>query len=132
MISKTCSKCKQEKDEFEFYVNSRNLNGLTSWCKDCYRECRRDYRQNDLWHNHGLIEIEYEMMLKSQDGKCAICQQSETAKNKIGKIKHLSVDHDHKTYKIRGLLCQRCNIRLSSLEDSNWTPKAQKYLEKYK
>jgi len=49
----------------------------------------------------------YDQMLAAQGGACAICLK----KPKTGK-RILEVDHDHKTSKIRGLLCWRCNYRL--------------------
>ena len=53
----TCTKCKDEKDESEFYKDSRRKNGLRSWCISCqkednrkregsYNEMRREYRKN--------------------------------------------------------------------------------------
>ncbi len=57
-------------------------------------------------------------MLKKQDGKCAICKKVETSVNKkTNKFKDLSVDHCHKTGKIRGLLCSRCNSGLGFFKD---------------
>jgi len=44
-------------------------------------------------------------MLKAQRGRCAICDRPP---KKI----QLAVDHDHKTKKVRGLLCFRCNYGL--------------------
>ncbi|WP_083975106.1 endonuclease VII domain-containing protein [Kitasatospora mediocidica] len=53
---------------------------------------------------YGLGPGEYESLLKAQGGACAICR---------GKRRYrLSVDHDHKTDLVRGLLCRMCNERL--------------------
>jgi hypothetical protein len=46
-----------------------------------------------------------------QEGKCAICKEPETTRV-------LSIDHCHKTNKVRGLLCQRCNLGLGNFLDS--------------
>ena len=56
------------------------------------------------------------MMKKAQGGKCAICREKETRKRR-GRIARLSVDHDHSTGDIRGLLCTRCNTAIGLLED---------------
>jgi len=46
-------------------------------------------------------------------------------------IKRLAVDHDHKTNKIRGLLCQFCNTALGKfLDDVEILKKAILYLER--
>lgn len=52
---------------------------------------------------YGIGEGDYDRMYAAQGGKCAICQRGK------GKSKRLSVDHDHKTGKVRGLLCAACN-----------------------
>ena len=41
-----CSKCKQWKDENEFYKNSRSKTWYKSYCKDCNRECYKE--QNSI------------------------------------------------------------------------------------
>ena len=55
----------------------------------------------------------YEELYEKQHGKCAICGIS-----KIELGKHLSIDHDHKTGEIRGLLCNRCNMALGGLNEN--------------
>lgn len=65
--------------------------------------------------NYGMIQAEYDAMLEKQHGKCACCGRSNS---KSGRYAPLFVDHDHKTGKIRGLLCHQCNIALGMLGDS--------------
>ena len=58
-------------------------------------------------------------MLEKQNGVCAICEQKETVIDKrINKVRRLSVDHDHKTRKVRGLLCAKCNHLLGNINDN--------------
>lgn len=58
----------------------------------------------------GLTVEQYDQMNKDQDYKCAICGQKETKiDHRTQKVKNLSVDHCHRTGKIRGLLCISCN-----------------------
>lgn len=57
-------------------------------------------------------------MFEKQNGVCAICKKPETAKKQSGNgIKRLSVDHDHTTGAIRGLLCMYCNTALGKFKD---------------
>ena len=69
-------------------------------------------------------------MLEKQNGNCAICNKPEF-NTRGGIIRHLSIDHDHKTGKIRGLLCFKCNTKLGILEDKDFAKKAKKYLRDY-
>lgn len=52
-------------------------------------------------------------------------------KEECGNYSRLSVDHDHQTGKIRGLLCNNCNRAIGLLKDSSdILYKAAKYIEK--
>ena len=66
---------------------------------------------------YGITEKDYNNILKEQNGVCAICGEPETKKLK-GKVRHLSVDHCHKTNIVRGLLCDKCNNGLGRFEDN--------------
>ncbi len=62
---------------------------------------------------------EYYEMLEKQKNLCAICFNPETQiSKKYKRIKMLCVDHCHKTGKIRGLLCHKCNVGLGAFRDS--------------
>jgi protein-arginine kinase activator protein McsA len=64
----------------------------------------------------------YYKMLDAQNGLCAICQQPETSKHlNVGKVKELSVDHNHSTGQVRGLLCYHCNLGIGHFKDSETT-----------
>ena len=65
---------------------------------------------------YGITDAEYDALLESQDGLCAICRQPETT-IRNGRVQPLSVDHDHETGAIRGLLCARCNHMLGAAKD---------------
>jgi Recombination endonuclease VII len=61
----------------------------------------------------------YYEMLKSQEGKCAICRQYETRKSRTeGKTCALTIDHDHVTGQIRELLCHSCNVVVGHCRES--------------
>jgi len=62
---------------------------------------------------YGISLEKYDDLLKSQLGLCAICRTD----NPGGKG-DFHVDHCHDTKKVRGLLCQSCNIGLGHFKDS--------------
>jgi len=75
---------------------------------------------------YGLSPEDYDTMLAQQGGVCAICQQDNGGR-------HLVIDHDHTTDKVRVLLCDGCNIALGGLKDNPDTArKAADYLENFK
>jgi hypothetical protein len=69
-------------------------------------------RKSSLRRKFGLFVEHYEALLRSQKGGCAICG----SQNLNGKA--LAVDHCHKTGKIRGLLCAKCNTGIGLFGDS--------------
>lgn len=74
-------------------------------------------RNKILLRNYGITLDQYNEMLAKQSGVCAICLQPEKMMHG-GKVKRLCVDHDHKTGKVRGILCHRCNTTLGQYEDN--------------
>lgn len=69
-----------------------------------------------LFRKFGITLATYRIMLSHQSGVCALCKKPETIVIKK-RVSSLAVDHCHKTGKIRGLLCFRCNIWLSLVDD---------------
>lgn len=71
-------------------------------------------REYLLQKNYGISIQDYDEMLEAQQGRCAICR-------KHPKKRRLGVDHNHRTGRIRGLLCMRCNLGLGKLNDNHET-----------
>jgi dCMP deaminase len=124
---KICSLCKTEKDDSKFHkriLPSGNVS-LRSGCIDCnkkYRNIDLEYK-NHLKRTYDLSKEEYDFMLKKQGNKCAICSRSNE--------KRLSVDHDHITNEIRGLLCTSCNRAIGVLgDDLDGVERALHYLNR--
>jgi hypothetical protein len=77
----------------------------------------------------GMTLEAYEWILASQGGVCAICRKPPVSRGRRSPAR-LSVDHDHKTDRIRGLLCGPCNRVLGSVKDSpEVLRQAAEYLE---
>ena len=121
--SKKCSRCGKTKELSEFPKDKVNYR---SYCKDCNRKRVREYwakhpeqqQKNKLKYHYGMTVQEYTTKLLEQNGVCAICGKPET-KAVRGKIQSLSVDHNHDTGVIRGLLCSQCNSMLGFARDSS-------------
>lgn len=64
---------------------------------------------------YGITEEDFLRMETTQGGVCAICHRPERRKVR-GRVTRLSVDHCHKTGRVRGLLCAHCNSKLSLVE----------------
>jgi hypothetical protein len=106
MMSNTqvCSKCKIDKDLELYHTDRRTGNRKRNVCIDC-RQLQRKVTN--------LSTYEYAKLLVEQNNACAICGVSATEFKR-----ELSVDHNHETKKIRGLLCHHCNIGLGNFRDS--------------
>ena len=118
---KNCYRCKKDLDASHFYKSSKSVDGLQHLCKKCrkhddakhWKGLTGDSRRDKKYRaKYGLSLVGYNELLESQDYKCAICKTRKPGE----KNKHLVVDHCHKTGKVRGLLCQSCNVGLGYIE----------------
>ena len=103
-----------------------------------YAQANRDnnpdqFASYDLKRKTGIDLDAYNEMFKKQNGVCDICGGKEQAVNlKTGKKRRFAVDHDHKTGKVRALLCTNCNNGLGRFNDDiSLMKQAIKYLEKH-
>ncbi len=87
--------------------------------RNSHRELVTD---RELKRRFGITLCEYKERLAAQGNVCAICN---SPRNGMA----LSVDHDHKTGKVRGILCSACNTVLGHARDNiNILEKAIAYL----
>ena len=113
--------CGKEKLATDFYVRNKVSMVRHSSCKECdkdrvkkrHEENPERTRNNDLKRNYGITLKEHQQMFDQQQGVCAICKSEGD-----GKLKKLCVDHDHKTGKVRQLLCRNCNMVLGQVGDN--------------
>lgn len=119
---KICTKCKNLTDMNLFVKNKQGKYQKQSWCNPCrskyYKENKPRFqhliRNGMLKRKYGIDKEGYDNLLKLQNGKCAICGlQEQNHRNKV-----FNVDHNHKTKKVRGLLCNNCNRGLGHLKDN--------------
>lgn len=136
---KICSVCKETKSFESFYNFKLGRDGKCSRCKVCDDAARYKYRLNNiekvkilernrsLKFKYGITSDDYNQMLSNQDGCCAICKSTETRG-----AHSFSVDHNHSTGNVRGLLCNNCNRALGMFGDSIPNiENALNYLRKY-
>lgn len=82
-----------------------------------------------LKKSFGMTLEEYNEIFESQNGKCLICES--TGRGGRSKRYQLFVDHCHKTGKVRGLLCMKCNSAIGYFdEDIARMKSAISYLER--
>lgn len=117
---KECKDCGKVKDISDFYFHGKYLSAR---CKPCHNKKsiawmkanpeKRDAtkRKVRLKKKYGITVEEYEAMEAAQGGKCFLCGSEH-------KRRKLNVDHCHATGRVRGLLCDKCNLAIGLLEDN--------------
>ena len=145
LTEKICTKCRIEKPPSEFYKDPTAKDGRDSRCKSCgiarasayftSPEGRLSNRKAHYKRHYGpgMTPERYDKMFSEQNGVCAICGQPEIVVDKrYGKVEELSIDHNHETGQVRGLLCHKCNQGIGLLKhDKVRLSKAISYLIKH-
>ncbi len=104
-----CAKHREERRRYAKLYRATHQQYLKDYRLKNKEEVSRYRVAYERKRNYGMSQKQFDIMLKKQSGACAICKKPETAQYR-GKPRRLSVDHDHSTKKIRGLLCSRCNL----------------------
>ena len=131
MKVKKCNGCLVEKPVEDFYLNKIGSKGqprYKSRCKICInkknldnyyneteerRKRRREKNsQSHLLRKFGLTSSEFSAMILEQNNKCKTCGCE---------LHKPQVDHNHKTGKVRGLLCKPCNMSMGLLKENTQT-----------
>ena len=96
---------KQSRDSYK-----RNADKRRSASRRFYRENKQKELDRRRFGKYRITGDKFRLILEKQEFKCPICRKDIT--------KNLSVDHDHITGKIRGLICNKCNLAIGNAEDS--------------
>lgn len=96
-----CGWCEQHKDLELFAKNATKANGRQNVCQECFKIKQYNLKPQD-----------YEALRMVQNNLCAICERP--CRREV----RLSIDHDHRTGEVRGLLCQNCNAGIGMFEDN--------------
>jgi protein-arginine kinase activator protein McsA len=121
---KKCYHCKRLLPIINFRQNKYNPKKRVGVCSQCQKPKIRSQqkyghskkglhaaRKARIKYCFNLTLAEYNHIFSLQNGLCAICGK----KCKTGQ--RLAVDHNHKTGKIRGLLCRNCNTGIGFFSD---------------
>lgn len=132
---KRCPTCGERKELTDFHKNACSPDGRQYLCKPCksaqYRKAKEDNpeklrEQSRRWrcdnpraawsiklkNRYGITADDWEVLLEAQGGGCAICGTTTNLWDT------LFVDHNHETGRVRGLLCNACNLVLGYAQDS--------------
>lgn len=133
--TKKCYGCKKFKALVEFSKNAAMKDGLDNHCRCCrskkrkkqkrsgkQKRARKNWSNSDkgkvsrfctyLKHKFNMTVQQYEVLLKRQNNKCAICKN-----NLPYRTQGTCIDHNHQTGKVRGILCRNCNLGLGFFQD---------------
>ena len=95
---------------------------MRDYCRKNRDKINENQKTTRIKRLYGITLEQFETLLKNQGGGCAIC-------GKEKKKYRLAIDHDHKTGRVRGILCSPCNRALGILGDSiDGLQKATQYL----
>lgn len=89
----------------------KNADKLVKWRLENKEKIAASMRERAYKRLYGITVADYDRMLANQGGGCGICQTTESKGR--GRF---HVDHDHKTGKVRGILCHSCNTALGRVE----------------
>ena len=116
-MTKTCSKCKKEKELDQFSKDSSAKNNIRSQCRLCCSIWNKEYNKNNTHkrrrykdkRRYGLTSKQSDIVSQLRiEGLCMCCGIG----GALNRYNKLYVDHDHNTGAVRGLLCRKCNTAL--------------------
>lgn len=122
--AKHCRKCMQEFNrrsyanrtpeqivrrlEYNLKYAEKEKERIAAWHRTS--KGKKSQRKSQLKAKYNLRVEDYNQALLLQGQKCAICRKEFEG--------NLSIDHDHRTGRIRGLLCKKCNSVLGFVDDN--------------
>lgn len=138
LLDRRCTRCG---NTGEFYPDRSKKDGIHPICVSCHSTYKKELHSKDsearnrqlarskkyrelnptknklsitnatLKKKYGITLEEYNLMLSNQKNQCAVCSTPPTNQR-------LHVDHNHVTGKIRGLLCQACNVSIGKMKEN--------------
>lgn len=90
-----------------------NPQKVLAWSAEYKFNNKDKVRTVNLKCKYGIDAAQFDEILKQQNFRCAICGISQAETNR-----YLCVDHCHRSKKVRGLLCTRCNAGIGNFKES--------------
>lgn len=123
MEVRKCTMCHSMLSMDKFPFQKKSLNKRHPQCKQCRKFIM-------IKHLYGIDRDIYMKMYKEQNGKCWICGKKYPLFSN-GTYGTLCVDHDHKTGKVRKLLCHSCNVIINERININILYGVIDYMRRY-
>jgi hypothetical protein len=106
-----CGPCAEEhRKAWLAATRDKRCEAQRRWEEKNPEKVRDNSRRQALRRKYGITEEDYRRMLASQGGVCAVCGLARP---------RMVVDHDHRTGKVRGILCHNCNLIIGHSGDSS-------------
>ncbi len=99
----------RRKETLAKYNNSEKRK---SAMREYYAKNKDQSANKAMMKNYGITLTEYNTMLTEQKDCCYICKI-----HKDTQVKRLHIDHNHKTGKVRALLCHYCNATIGNARE---------------
>ena len=104
---------KEERKKYSKEYRKNNVEKVRKYQRKYDKNNSSQKKNTTIKRNYGITLEEYNIIFNNQQGCCAICKKHQD-EFKIP----FGVDHNHKTGKIRGLLCGKCNLLLGYANDN--------------
>jgi hypothetical protein len=100
--------------------NCKSCGAIFTPTNPCNTYCSVECRGKNAYYkrNYGIDDADLGKMKIDQDNKCYLCGSEGFLIGKNNHNEKLAVDHDHKTGKVRKLLCHNCNRALGLFKDN--------------
>lgn len=107
-------------------------------CVQCYRrqytppvQTPQQNRARRIKHRYGITQQQYDEMVAARDNLCDVCGQLPSEKNTRAHWNgKLCIDHCHDTKRVRGLLCNDCNLAVGYGRTPDVLTRAAEYLRR--
>ena len=120
--------------EYQKKWRAEHKEELQAYTKNYYQIHKKEHKEymkeyhRPYWlkSEYNLTPEQYADMLTKQNNRCAICGEPLDLQNPH----RVHIDHDHNTGKVRGILCNKCNMAIGLFRHNpEYTNNATKYLE---